>query len=157
MLQEIERKFKVIGEGYKEESFRSFKIAQGYLSSVPERTVRVRLLGDRGFITVKGIGNSTGSTRFEWEKEISADEAEELLTLCEPGLIEKVRYEVKIEQHIFEVDEFRGDNEGLVIAEIELTNEDECFKKPSWIGDEVTGDERYYNSSLSRFPYKLWK
>lgn len=157
MPLEIERKFKVMGGAYKDNPLRSYRIAQGYLSSVPERTVRIRLLGDRGFITIKGIGNSTGVTRFEWEKEISVDEASKLLTLCEPGLVEKVRYEVKVGQHIFEVDEFRGGNEGLVIAEIELTHEDEDFEKPSWLGDEVTGDEKYYNSSLSRLPYKLWK
>lgn len=153
---EIERKFLVTSEAFKSKANSKHLIAQGYLSSHPERTVRVRILGESGFLTIKGKGNETGMTRFEWETEISLLEARPLLGLCEKGVIHKTRYEVKVGKHTFEVDVFEGDNEGLVIAEIELQSEDESFEKPEWLGDEVTNDERYYNAYLSQHPFKDW-
>ena len=156
MAQEIERKFLVTGP-YKPLAVKATRITQGYLSSVPERTVRVRVKGDKGFITVKGIGNKSGASRFEWEKEIPVEEVRSLLELCEPGVIDKTRYLVKAGPHTFEVDEFYGDNEGLTVAEIELGSEAEAFEKPSWLGAEVTGDTRYYNSMLMKNPFKNWK
>lgn len=155
MNKEIERKFLVNGE-YKREVYASECICQGYLSSVPERTVRIRVRGERGYITIKGVGDKGGMSRFEWEKEIPVEDARELLKLCEPGVIDKVRHLVKVGKHVFEVDEFAGENEGLVIAEVELESEDEVFTYPSWLGEEVTGDVRYYNSYLSHFPYSQW-
>lgn len=153
---EIERKFLVTSDAYKSEAFKQSRIVQGFLNTHKERTVRVRIQGDKGFITIKGISSSDGLSRFEWEKEISVIECENLLKLCEKGSVEKIRYEVKLGTHIFEVDEFYGNNEGLVIAEIELSNETEAFEKPSWLGKEVTGDKRYYNSQLSKQPFKTW-
>ncbi len=155
-FKEIERKFLVSGTGYREQAFRTERIRQGFLSSVPERTVRVRMASDRGWITVKGIGNEKGTTRFEWEKEITGKEAEQLLELCEPGIIDKTRYYVENGLHTFEVDEFHGENQGLVIAEIELGEEDESFSRPGWLGREVTGEIRYYNAALSQSPYQNW-
>ena len=157
MAQEIERKFLVKNDAFKSEAFKRMRITQGYLSSVPERTVRVRIKGDKGFITIKGIANESGVSRYEWEKEIAISEVEELLKLCEPGIIDKTRFNVKSGKHTFEVDEFYGENEGLVIAEIELSSENENFEKPEWIGKEVTGDEKYYNSMLTKKPYKSWQ
>ena len=154
---EIERKFLVISNVYKAEAFRQSRIVQGFLNTHKERTVRVRIQGDNGFLTIKGISSADGLSRFEWEKELSVKECEALLKLCEKGIIEKIRYEVKMGNHIFEVDEFFGDNIGLVVAEIELTNETEIFEKPSWLGQEVTGDIRYYNSQLSKQPYVTWQ
>ena len=154
---EIERKFLLLNETYKSEAFKKERIIQGFLSSVPERTVRIRLIAGIGFITVKGIGNASGTTRFEWEKEISKKEAERLLQICETGIIDKVRYFVKAGVHIYEIDEFALDNQGLVLAEIELTNEDESFEKPDWLGEEVTGQTKYYNSSLVKKPFRDWK
>ncbi len=130
---------------------------QAYLSSVPERTVRVRIKGDIGFITIKGIGNESGASRFEWEIEIKKEDVENLLKICEPGVIDKIRNLVEAGNHIFEVDEFYGDNEGLTLAEVELKSEDEGFEKPEWLGEEVTGDTRYYNAMLMKNPYKNWK
>ncbi|MBO9584586.1 MAG: CYTH domain-containing protein [Flavobacterium sp.] len=156
-MVEIERKFLVKSNDFKKQAFAQNNIAQGYLSSAPERTVRVRIKGHKGFITIKGISQSGGMSRFEWENEIPLDEAEELLKLCEKGKIEKTRYEIKSGEHIFEVDEFYGENEGLVMAEIELNFEDETFEKPDWLGEEVTNDERYYNAYLSKNPYKDWQ
>lgn len=155
-MLEIERKFLVLSEAFKMEAFKNTKIVQGFLNTHKERTVRVRIKGEKAFITVKGISNTEGTTRFEWEKEIPVLEAEQLLIICEPNLIEKTRYEVKLGNHIFEVDEFYGENEGLIIAEIELTSENEAFIKPEWLGKEVTGDVRYYNSLLSKTPYRNW-
>ena len=157
VMIEIERKFLVLSEAYKKEAFKTTRIVQGFLNTDPERTVRVRVKGDRGFLTVKGLTSEKGTTRFEWETEISKLEAEELLGLCEKGKIDKLRHEVKVGDHIFEVDEFFDDNEGLVIAEIELKTEDEPFKTPKWLGEEVTSDIRYYNSQLSKQPYNTWK
>lgn len=155
MAQEIERKFLVNGE-FKNLAIKQTRITQGYLSSVPERTVRVRIKGDKGFITIKGIGNASGASRYEWEKEIPVNEVEELLKICEPGVIDKTRYLVKNGDHVFEVDEFYGDNEGLIVAELELKSEDESFSKPEWLGEEVTGDARYFNSMLMKNPYTNW-
>ena len=155
MAQEIERKFLVKGD-FKSEAFRSIRITQGYLSSVPERTVRVRIKGEQGFLTIKGKGNSSDISRYEWEKEIPVNEAEELLKLCEPGIIDKIRYLVKSGTHIFEVDEFHGENEGLVMAEVELQNENESFMKPVWLSSEVTGNIKYYNAMLTKYPYTKW-
>lgn len=153
---EIERKFLVISDSFKTESFKKTRLVQGYLNSHKERAVRVRLKGDLGFLTVKGPSSKNGLTRFEWEKEISVNEAKELLNLCESGIIDKIRYEVKLKNHIFEIDEFFGDNEGLVVAEVELKDENETFEKPTWLGKEVTGDSRYYNAQLSKQPFKTW-
>lgn len=157
MGQEIERKFLVKNTDFKSLAEKVTEIRQGYLSSVPERNVRIRINGDLGTITVKGIGNQTGVMRYEWEKEIPIEEAKALLEICEPGKIEKERYLVKQGDHLFEVDEFKGENEGLIIAEIELDSEEEEFVKPDWLGKEVTGLIKYYNSELLRNPYKNWK
>lgn len=166
MFQEIERKFLVrplapsergkCGD-FKAEAFKATDIIQGYLSHRP--TVRVRIKGDMGYLTIKGPVGATGLSRFEWEKEITKDEALALLQLAEPGRIEKTRYLVKNTDgiHTWEVDEFHGDNEGLVMAEIELSSEADTFEKPAWIGKEVTGDPRYYNSYLMKHPTKEWK
>jgi adenylate cyclase len=156
MHLEIERKFLVAGE-FKSLAKESYRIAQGYLSSVPERTVRIRIKGEKGYITIKGKSNDSGISRYEWEKEIPLIEAQELLLLCEAGSIDKTRYLVEFENNTFEVDEFYGDNEGLVMAEIELESESSLFSKPNWLGVEVTANERYYNSQLCRKPYKTWK
>ena len=156
MAQEIEKKFLVAGE-FKESAKKATRITQGYLSSVPERTVRVRVKGDKGYITVKGIGNDSGASGFEWEKEIPVEDVRDLLKICEPGVIDKTRYLVDCDGHTFEVDEFYGDNEGLVVAEVELSDENEAFTRPSWLGEEVTGDKKYYNSMLMKNPYKNWK
>ena len=156
MALEIERKFLVKGD-FKTEAYQSTRITQGYLSSVPERTVRVRVKGEKGFLTIKGKGNASGISRYEWEKEIPVEEAKELLQLCEPGIIDKTRYLIRHEGHLFEVDEFHGENDGLVIAEIELKNENENFSRPAWLGEEVTGDRKYYNAMLSQNPYINWK
>lgn len=156
MTLEIERKFLVLNDDYKAQSNHSTRIKQGYLSSVHGRTVRVRIKGENGYLTIKGQSNASGTTRFEWEREIPAEEAIELLTLCEPVLIDKTRYEVNLGSHTFEIDEFYGENQGLVVAEIELSHEDEAFDKPSWLGLEVTGDVRYYNSALMKYPYSSW-
>ncbi|MCG9094328.1 CYTH domain-containing protein [Laribacter hongkongensis] len=155
MAQEIERKFLVRGD-FRPFVSRQERIVQGYLNSAPERCVRIRIKGGRGFITVKGIGNASGVSRFEWEREIPLAEAESLLALCEPGVIDKVRHEVHLGRHVFEVDEFAGSNAGLVLAEIELSSEDEDFARPGWLGAEVTGDLRYYNVMLMKEPYGSW-
>lgn len=155
MANEIERKF-LVHDGWRAVSHRRTRIVQGYLSSVPGRSVRVRIAGDHGFLTIKGAANATGVSRFEWEREIPVDEAEALLALAEPGVIEKVRHLVAAGPHTFEVDEFFGENAGLVVAEIELGAEDEAFERPPWLGAEVTGDRRYYNSSLAKHPYGGW-
>ncbi|OUS01511.1 adenylate cyclase [Flavobacteriales bacterium 33_180_T64] len=153
---EIERKFLVLSEDFKNQSHIQTRIVQGFLNTNPERTVRVRLKGEKGFLTVKGKSTHDGLSRFEWEKEISKPDAEALLQLCENGVIDKTRFEINVGKHVFEVDEFYGDNEGLIIAEVELNSEDEVFEKPEWLGEEVTGDNRYYNSQLSQFPFKIW-
>jgi adenylate cyclase len=154
-MHEIERKFLVNGE-FKNLAIESIRIVQGYLSSTPERTIRVRIKGEKGFLTIKGISNASGTTRFEWEKEIPIAEAKALLNICEPGVIDKTRHLVEVDPYIYEVDEFYGENEGLTIAEIELPNEDAVFTKPEWLGEEVTGNARYYNSMLKKMPYSKW-
>ncbi len=156
-MQEIERKFLVQSNAFKKEVQKSTRIVQAYLNSTPERTVRVRIKGAKAFLTIKGKGNDTGTTRFEWEKEIPVTEAEQLLPLCEPGMIEKIRYEIPLGNHIYEVDEFLGDNNGLTLAEIELQEEDEAFQQPNWLGEEVTGNRRYYNSYISKNPFNRWR
>lgn len=153
---EIERKFLVNNFEFKKEAFASKNILQGYISSNPERTVRIRTNGKEGFITIKGKGNKSGLSRFEWEKIISLEDATSLLSLCEKGTIEKIRWEIRIGKHVYEVDEFLGENEGLVVAEIELESEDAIFEKPNWLGKEVTNDPKYYNAYLSKKPYKKW-
>ncbi len=153
---EIERKFLVKGD-FKPFVVKQTRIIQGYLSSQPERTVRVRQKGDKGFLTIKGIGNASGASRYEWEKEIPTSEAVELLELCEAGKIDKTRFLVPEAGGLtFEVDEFYGENQGLTVAEIELPAEDHPFEKPEWLGEEVTGDARYYNSMLMKNPYTKW-
>ncbi|WP_055444222.1 CYTH domain-containing protein [Lacinutrix himadriensis] len=154
---EIERKFLVKSTAFKTEAFKNTKIVQGFLSTNKKRTVRVRLKGEQGFLTIKGASSKNGLSRFEWEKEISKTEAEDLLKLCKKGIIDKIRYEIKVENHIFEVDEFFGENEGLIVAEVELQAEEEAFTKPDWLGKEVTGNIKYYNSQLSSKPFTTWK
>lgn len=155
-MVEIERKFLVNSEDFKKVAYSKSRIQQGFLNTNPERTVRIRIRDEEAYITVKGKNNEAGLTRFEWEKEIDKNEAEELLKLCEPGMIDKTRFLVKSEEHTFEVDEFYGENEGLIVAEVELSSEAEAFEKPNWLGNEVTGDARYYNSQLAKNPYKTW-
>lgn len=156
MSLEIERKFLVKNEDFKKEFYQKKRLKQGYLNADKNRTVRIRISDDHAFLTIKGKSNSSGTTRFEWEKEIDKTEAEQLLLLCEPSIIDKTRFYVKNDHHIYEVDEFYGENKGLVVAEIELNSENESFKKPSWLGLEVTGEKKYYNSSLSKIPFKSW-
>lgn len=153
---EIERKFLVKTEAFKTEAFKQTRIIQGFLSTNKKRTVRVRLKAEQGFLTIKGKSSKNGLSRFEWEKEISKTEAQSLLKLCKKGVIDKVRYEVNVGKHTFEVDEFFADNKGLIIAEVELNSENESFAKPDWLGKEVTGDIKYYNSQLSKRPFCQW-
>lgn len=155
-MLEIERKFLVTSDSYKKEAFSKKRIIQGYLSSNPERTVRVRIKENKAYLTIKGSSNASGMSRFEWEKEIAVDEAKNLLLLCEKGVIDKTRFEVKVGVHTYEVDEFYGENKGLEMAEIELKSETEEFEKPDWLGKEVTNDKRYYNSYLSKNPFQNW-
>ena len=156
MAREIERKFLVSGD-FKQEAVDSFHLVQGYISADPDRTVRVRIKGAHGYLTIKGRSSADGLSRYEWEKEIPVEEARELMSLCGPGVIDKTRYLVPCCGHTFEVDEFYGSNQGLVLAEIELQDEQEAFQKPSWLGEEVTGDIRYYNSMLMKCPFTAWK
>lgn len=156
MAQEIERKFRVTGD-YQSKIIKSYPIKQGYLSTVPERTVRVRTKGEKGFITIKGKTDESGMSRFEWEKEIPYEEATELLALCEHSIIEKIRHIVKYKEYFYEVDVFTGENEGLTLAELELSKIDATYLKPEWLGEEVTGDERFYNAQLCINPYKFWR
>lgn len=151
MAIEIERKFLVKGD-FKQEAAIGVKIVQGYLCADPERSVRVRIKGQTGFLTIKGGSNPSGTSRYEWEKTIPLSEARELIKLCTPKLIEKTRYKIAMGRHIYEVDEFHGAHEGLLLAEIELKAEDETFEKPYWLGQEVTGDKRYYNMYLAKNP-----
>lgn len=155
---ETERKFLVVGE-FKPYAHDATRIRQGYIASGGGRTVRVRIRGDRGYLTIKGPSDRGGLTRYEFEMEIPLDDARELMAICEPGIIDKTRYLVASPDgcHTWEIDEFYGDNEGLVMAEIELRTEDEAFEKPAFIGREVTGDRRFYNSHMRKNPYKLWK
>lgn len=152
---EIERKFLVVGD-YKSQAVSHSRIVQGYICSEKGRTVRVRLRDDRGYLTIKGPSRDGGLSRYEFEKEITMDEALSLLRLCEPGIIDKVRWLIPMGRHTFEVDEFFGDNEGLVVAEVELASEDEAYERPDFLGREVTGERRFYNSCLRAYPYKEW-
>lgn len=156
MSQEIERKFLVTGD-YKSKAYANSRIKQGYISSAVGRTVRVRIRNEKGYLTIKGASNASGTSRYEWEKELALNEAEDLMKLCEPGIIDKTRYLVQYGNHVFEVDEFYGENKGLVVAEVELNSENELFEKPDFLGQEVTGDVRYYNSHLMKSPFSDWK
>jgi CYTH domain-containing protein len=156
MALEIERKFLVLDDSYKEQAYANCHIRQGYICSERGRTVRIRIRDEHAYITIKGPSLNGGLTRYEFEQEIPLDDARILMTLCEPGGIDKTRWLVRSGNHTFEVDEFHGDNAGLVVAEVELSSDNESFVKPSFIGQEVTGDRRYYNSQLRRNPYRLW-
>ena len=156
MAQEIERKFLVKDNSFKELAYSFSRIAQGYICSGRGRTVRIRIRDNKGFLTIKGPAGENGLSRYEWEKELPLDEAKELMKLCEPGMIDKTRYLVRSGKHVFEVDEFYGENEGLVIAEVELRTENEAYIKPDFVGEEVTGDVKYYNSFLMKHPYNRW-
>ena len=149
---EIERKFLV----KKSAAFSSSHIQQGYIPA-DGATVRIRTRDDKAYLTIKGKSVNGGMTRYEFEKEIEMDEAQHLLQLCKGGVIDKRRYLVKSGNHTFEVDEFYGDNEGLVMAEVELGSEDETYEKPDFIGMEVTGDKRFYNSHLLSYPFAIWR
>ncbi len=153
---EIERKFLVKSNAFKSEANIKTRITQGFLNTDATRTVRVRIKGEKGFLTVKGKSSNDGLSRFEWETEVKKEEAEALLKLCEPTIIDKIRYEILYGKHVFEVDEFLGENDGLIVAEVELTSESETIVKPDWLGAEVTGQIQYYNSQLSKQPYKTW-
>lgn len=157
MNLEIERKFLVKGD-FRKDAFESVEITQGYISSASGRTVRVRSWGDRAYLTIKGPSTVSGTSRFEWEKEITPDDFVQLMYVAEPGVVRKTRYLIRNTDgvHTWEVDEFHADNEGLVLAEIELQSEDDTFDRPDWLGEEVTGDRRYYNSALKSNPYKNW-
>ncbi|MDO4755032.1 MAG: CYTH domain-containing protein [Parabacteroides sp.] len=156
MATEIERKFLVKGD-FSREVASSQRIVQGYICSQPGRTVRIRIRGEKGFLTIKGASDEKGLSRYEFEQEIPLSDAEELFKLCEAGAIDKVRHLIPMGQHTWEVDVFHGANEGLVLAEIELSSEDEQFEHPEWLGTEVTGDRRYYNSMLTKHPFTQWK
>lgn len=153
---ETERKFLVRDESFKAEAVESHPIKQGYIAHDGGRTVRVRLWDGQGILTIKGPSMGAGMSRYEWEKELSRAEAEDLFLLCKPGMVDKTRWIVPAGERKFEVDEFHGENEGLVMAEIELGSEDETFERPSWLGEEVTGDKRYYNAYLALNPFKSW-
>jgi CYTH domain-containing protein len=156
MGMEIERKFLVDGD-FRNEEYKASRIVQGYICADKGRTVRVRINGEKGYLTIKGPSTDDGLSRYEFEREIPVSDAEEMLGLCLPGVIDKVRHLVRRGNHTWEVDEFLGDNDGLIVAEIELSYPDEAFEKPSWVGEEVTADRRYYNSELTKNPYKNWK
>ena len=153
---EIERKFLVKNDNFKHKAIRALKMTQGYLSKDPKRTVRIRISGEQAFITVKGEASKSGTSRFEWEKSILVEEAQNLIAMCLDGVINKIRHYVQYENHLFEVDEFLDDNHGLIVAEVELDNENEIFKCPEWLGKEVTGKKKYYNSQLSQNPFRRW-
>ena len=154
---EIERKFLVHKDrDFKSRAYAQSRIKQGYIAA-KGATVRVRMRDNQGYLTIKGPSNDGGLKRYEFEKEISPEEAEQLFKLCEPGIIDKTRYLVRSGSHVVEVDEFYGDNEGLVMAEIELASEDDRPELPDFIGPEVTGDKRFYNKHLRRYPYIIWR
>lgn len=155
MSKEIERKFRVKGD-FTSLVAKKTRLIQGYLLAAPEKSVRIRIKADKAFLTIKGKAEKGGIERYEWEKEIPVAEARELLDLCEGSLIEKIRYEIPAGRHTWEVDVFEGENKGLVLAEIELNHPEEDFEKPAWLGEEVTGDPRFYNAFLCQDPYKNW-
>ncbi|WGK65912.1 CYTH domain-containing protein [Croceiramulus getboli] len=154
---EIERKFLVSNEDFKKEAFHTRVFKQGYLNSDPLRSVRVRIDGEQGILTVKGPSSADGTSRLEWERLIPLQDAEALLPLCEHEIINKTRYEIKVGLHVYEVDIFEGSNAGLILAELELNDPEEDFEKPDWLGQEVTGDIRYYNSQLAKKPFLSWE
>lgn len=156
MAQEIERKFLVLSDAYKSETYHQSEIMQGYIASGSGKTVRIRIRGEKGYITIKGPSADGGLSRYEWEHEIPLAEARELMLLCEPGIIHKTRYEVRAGDLVIEIDEFYGDNQGLVVAEIELPYLSAPYEKPVWLGEEVTGIKKYYNAQLRRNPYRTW-
>ena len=155
MAYEIERKFLVNGE-FKSHSFEEYIIKQGYLAMSDNNVVRIRIRGGEAFLTIKSAAFEGTITRSEWEYSIPVNEAEEMFKLCQGSVIDKTRYNLNVGTHTFEVDEFYGDNEGLILAEVELESEDEYFDVPDWLGEEVTGDIRYYNSYLAEHPFKKW-
>lgn len=155
-MLEIERKYLVESLDFINEAKSIKRITQGFLNTNPERTVRVRISGEEAFITVKGISSETGTTRMEWEQKIDLKGAQKLLQICEPGMIDKTRYDILFHGNLFEVDVFHGENEGLIIAEVELSHENQAFEKPQWLGEEVTGENRYYNSQLSKISFNKW-
>jgi CYTH domain-containing protein len=157
MYEEIERKFRVTSTAFIAIAASSHYIHQGYLNTDPARTVRIRIQDSQGILTVKGIGDETGASRFEWEKDVELAEARLLMGLAEDHPIEKRRYRVFVGTHWWDVDEFMGANQTLILAEIELTHLKEKFERPEWIGEEVTGDRRFYNSYLSKHPYSTWE
>ena len=152
MAKEIERKFRVKEGPWRNTTGRRYR--QGYLNSVKERVVRVRTVNDKGYLTIKGL--TVGASRLEFEYEIPRKDADRLLEICEKPLIEKTRFKVKEGGFVWEIDEFLGDNQGLIVAEVELESEDQDFPKPDWVLEEVTGDPRYFNSNLIKNPYKMW-
>ena len=156
MQKEIERKFLVKNTNFITESTQKHLIKQGFLSTDKKRTVRIRIRDDKGFITIKGKSNTKGTTRLEWEKEITLTDAKKLLKLCKKPIISKIRYLVPFKGNIFEVDIFKKKNKGLILAEIELKDENQTFEKPNWLGKEVTGDVRYYNAVLQKHPFTEW-
>ncbi len=156
MHKEIERKFLVASKAYRKQATRTYKIKQGYLSTHKKRTVRVRLQDHKGLLTIKGKSSKSGMSRIEWEKEIDLEEAKALFKMCKKNKIKKTRHIVPVANHIFEVDEFKGKNKGLVLAEIELKTENESFSKPNWLGEEVTQNPKYYNAQLIKNPYNTW-
>ncbi|TXK72597.1 CYTH domain-containing protein [Mesonia sp. HuA40] len=155
-MHEIERKFLVKNSRYKALAFERKYTIQAYLNTHPERSVRIRIQEQKAWITVKGKSDEKGLSRFEWEQSIAVADAEKLLKICEPGKIEKYRYYVKFEGQVFEVDEFLGENSGLVVAEAELENINQPLALPDWIGEEVTGNKAYYNASLMKLPFINW-
>ena len=157
MAQEIERKFLVLDDSYKREAFSNSHICQGYICSERGRTVRIRIKDEHAYITIKGPSYDGGLSRYEFEQEIPFADARQLMTLCEPGIIDKTRWYVRSADYIFEVDEFHGDNEGLVVAEVELRSCTDEVVLPAFIGQEVTGDRRYYNSQLRQHPFREFK
>jgi adenylate cyclase len=152
MAKEIERKFLVREGSWRNQKGTQYR--QGYLNSVKERVVRVRTIDDKGYLTIKGL--TVGASRLEFEYEIPRQDADQLLDICEKPLIEKTRFKVVQDGFVWEIDEFFGENQGLIVAEVELENEDQEFPRPAWIGEEVTGDPRYFNSNLIKNPYKMW-
>lgn len=156
MAIETERKFLVKGD-YKHLAIKTYRIRQAYLCADCQCSIRVRIRDTKGFLTIKGKSSDLGLSRYEWEKEIPLTEAEELMSLCKEGTIDKYRHLVPVGKHVFEVDEFLGENEGLIMAEIELANANEVYERPEWLGEEVTGDSRYYNAYLSQHPYSSWR
>jgi CYTH domain-containing protein len=154
---ETERKFLVSNQTFANEAFKTSRIVQGYLCADAARSVRVRICGEEAFLTIKGPTNERGWSRYEFEQSLSLTDAEELMKLCLPGTIDKVRHYVKAGDHIWEVDVFHGENEGLIVAEIELKSEEEVFEIPSWVAEEVSGDPKYYNMMLAGHPYTEWR